>query len=137
MPSRTFGKFEVPKFYKLPVLEKPQQSLFHNLILKDFQKILCFLSFARPCNIKRYNSAIPVLVIEHKKYKQKSDLLLSGELIHTNNQRKKLRLTILWVECLKKLRTNSWGNISHTLSSREKYSRRKSIIYISFKLFDI
>ena len=74
MPSRMFGKSEVSKFYKLLVLEKTQQCLFHNLIPKDFQKILCFLSFARLHDIKRYNSAIPVLVIEHKKMQTKVKL---------------------------------------------------------------
>ena len=43
MPSRTFGKFEVPKFYKLPVLEKPHNNVFSIILfLKTFKRFYVF-----------------------------------------------------------------------------------------------
>ena len=79
MASQMFSKFEVPRFYKLPVLKKPRGNAFPiNLRRKDFQEIQCFLSFAVSHEIERDNSVVPVLTLKHKARKQKPDLLLCG-----------------------------------------------------------
>ena len=46
------------------------------------------LSFARPHNVKRYNSAIPVLVIEHKKMQTKVRLTVEWR-VYSYKQPKK------------------------------------------------
>ena len=61
-----FGKFEVSKSYKLPVLEKPHSNVFSIILFLKTFKRSCVFSPARPHDIKRYNSAILILVIEHK-----------------------------------------------------------------------
>jgi hypothetical protein len=92
MASHVLNQLEVPRFHKLPVIEKPQGDIFPvDSSRKDFEKVKGLLSLGMVHRLQCTDSIVPALATEYETSKQNTSMLLCRELIRTSEERRKQR----------------------------------------------